>query len=259
MPPLRPLPHLSLLRVSLRHHSTPPPPNPARLTKPSKFVPPSHPSRRPLKDPVNYPGPPTSSNPTKHYPHTLPPPNTLAHSIITSRRLHFWFSLSILAVLGGIVSYSNFVRTNPYAHTVFWEWSRPIASVNSFWVAWRTSYLEQSMKVHQEHQKIGKELEKRAEFRKEHGQDEQEGFGGWKLKEGWEDGRVREAEKLEAVKELAVRKEMEKLKAEAGLGVELPSDRMERELLEKEVEKHEGKKGTLDEVLKGERNWWKFW
>ena len=66
------------------------------LEKPTRFNPPSHPSRR--VKPRVYPGPRLSDEEihrqkTKRYPNMMPPEGTLWHSILHDRKLHAWITL----------------------------------------------------------------------------------------------------------------------------------------------------------------------
>ncbi|KAI5855996.1 hypothetical protein BZA05DRAFT_390283 [Tricharina praecox] len=200
-----------------------------RLAKPTKFTPPSHPSRRPLKDPVHYPGPPlpTSATP-KFYPETLPPPNTLSHRLLTSRRLHFYLSLGILSLLAGSVTLSNFVRTSPHAREIEWSWSAPGQGVRQLVGAWRTSVDEETRRVSEKRRRALEDVEKRGEYRKHHGLEEtgdQGGFGGFGLKKKAATPELAELEGLEGAggqgKEQWVEEELAKLEREA-VGVVLP-------------------------------------
>ncbi|RPB19423.1 hypothetical protein L211DRAFT_634697 [Terfezia boudieri ATCC MYA-4762] len=134
------------LRTSIhpRYYSKPPTSDPTtspRLAKPTRYTPPSHPSRSDFtrtratpQFPLHTPS--SSSSNTKspaHYPTTLPPPGTFSHWFLTSRRLHFYLSLGILTTLAAIASVTNFLRTSPYAKLVpEWRWSNPRECVGGF-------------------------------------------------------------------------------------------------------------------------------
>lgn len=165
-----------------------------RLAKPTKFTPPSHHSRKPLADPVNYPGPPIKQDPKKHYPNTLPPPDTWAHFMLTSRHLHFYVSIGILAVLAGTVSVANFVKTSPFASEIVWEWEHPVDGARSFGAAWKKSVEEESRRTGERRKRMVDDVEKRGEFRRAHGLEqtgEEGGFGGFGTKPRGEDAKTR--------------------------------------------------------------------
>lgn len=70
---------------------------PRVLEKPSKFNPPSHPSRLRSKPRV-YPGPPLSEQQkqdqkTKQYPHMMPPEGTFMNWFLRERSIHVWISM----------------------------------------------------------------------------------------------------------------------------------------------------------------------
>jgi hypothetical protein len=164
-----------------------------RLVKPTKFTPPSHPSRR-VSDPINYPGPPVNSSPTKHYPETMPPPESWAYWALTNRRLHFYLSLSILFVLAGTVSINNFLTNNPFGRMVEWDWSHPGKTMRNFVIAWQLSIEAESARVKEARKRLVEEVEKRGEYRKAHGLEQvgnEGGFGGWSVKSKEEDIRER--------------------------------------------------------------------
>ncbi|KAI5799940.1 hypothetical protein EDC01DRAFT_703638 [Geopyxis carbonaria] len=202
MAPLRTLARLlprTHVRLASSSASTPPK---ARLAKPTKFTPPSHPSRRPA-GPI-YHGPTHTPDETKHYPHTLPPPNTWAHWFLTNRRLHFYLSLGILASLASVVSVTNFLATNPHAASVFWRWNDPVGSVRSLLLAWRDSTEAESARVKAMRRKMVEDVEKRGEYRKAHGLETEESgegaLGGWRLRRGMEDPKVRANAMMEEAK-----------------------------------------------------------
>ena len=201
---------------------------PARLAKPTKFTPPSHPARQPLKDPVHYPGPPVaSSGQPRSYPETLPPPDTLAYRVLTSRRLHFYLSLGILSLLAGTVTVSNFLRTNPHARDIEWSWRKPGASACELVAAWRRSVDDETERVKEKRRRAVEDVEKRGAYRKRHGLEEtgkQGGFGGFGTKTREKDPRAvgLSVDKADRAKEDWVEEELRKVEREA-VGAALPA------------------------------------
>jgi hypothetical protein len=121
----------------------------------------------------------------------MPPPNTWSHWFLSNRQLHFYLSLSILAALAGTVTVNNFLRTSPYATEIAWDWGQPVASGRRFAQAWRKSVEAESARIKELRSRMMEDVEKRGEFRKAHGLEEEGGFGGWGVKKGLEDGRAR--------------------------------------------------------------------
>lgn len=194
MPRLVPIPRFLLPRWQwhqARTYSTPPP----QLAKPTKFTPPSHPSRR-FADPVNYPGPAIKQDPKKHYPNTMPPPDTWAHYFLTSRSLHFYLSLGILASLATTISISNFLAFSPEAQDFEWRWADPMGSLGSFSAAWKASVGARSQRTAEMRRKKVEDMEKRGEYRRAHGLDQPSkegmfaGFGRFGVKTPEEDKRA---------------------------------------------------------------------
>ncbi|KAI5847343.1 hypothetical protein DFP73DRAFT_377030 [Morchella snyderi] len=181
--PLLRVPSLPTTTLPLRRHASTPP---KVLAKPSKYTPPSHPSVTRPRDPLNYPGPPQPPrDPTRRYPNTMPPPNTLAHTLLTSRVLHFYISMGILITLAATVSIRNFLATSPFAANVRWEWMHPYESMRMFLVAVREHTEDQSRRVAEMRRRKVEDVELRGEFRKAHGLEKtgnEGGFGGWGVK-----------------------------------------------------------------------------
>ena len=87
---------------------------PRVLEKPSKFNPPSHPSRLRSKPRV-YPGPPLSEQEkqrqkTKQYPHMMPPEGTFMNWFLRDKSIHVWISMVKLNEFLGIrhILHANF-------------------------------------------------------------------------------------------------------------------------------------------------------
>ncbi|KAI5801515.1 hypothetical protein DFH27DRAFT_557033 [Peziza echinospora] len=186
--------------------------NPPELAKPLKFNPPSHGSRLPRSSAspgyngarsYNFPKDAPQPRHIGEYPHTLPPPDTWRYFFLTNRSLHFYFSLTILFVLAGIVSVTNFMKTSPFAHLVEWDWSAPGRGVASFWDAWRLNMEYQTRLAKEKRERMLEEVEKRGQYRLAHGlekEGDEGGFGGWALKREKTD-EEKEAEGVEEKKD----------------------------------------------------------
>ena len=207
------MPAMSALRPRLRQLARPaaartyasvPPP---QLAKPTRFAPPSHSSRKPLADPVNYPGPAIKQDPLKHYPETLPPPGTWARYILTSRQLHFFLSLGVLTGLAGTMAVANFLKTSPHAGDIDWSWSHPIAASRRFVAAYKLEAEDESRRTAERRKKLVDDVEKRGEYRRAHGLEktgDQGGFGGFGTKPRGEDAKEKvmlEAARLHLIAE----------------------------------------------------------
>jgi len=164
---------------------------PPRLTKPTGYALPSHPSRTPSSPYGRSYSFPTPSRENAFYPNMLPPPGTFTHWFITNRTLHFYLSLSILFTLAGIVSITNFLKTSPYADLVpSWSWDSPIASVRGLWDAVTLHIENESRQAEIRRKERAQEIEKRGGFRKKHGLEKdgaEGGFGGWSLRRSGSD------------------------------------------------------------------------
>lgn len=126
----------------------------------------------------------------------MPPPDTWAHYFLTSRRLHFYLSLGILASLAGTVSISNFLATAPEAQDFEWKWADPAGSLGSFSAAWKASVEAESRRTAEMRRKKVEDMEKRGEYRRAHGLDQPSkegmfsGFGRFSVKRPEEDKRA---------------------------------------------------------------------
>ncbi|KAH0543892.1 hypothetical protein FGG08_001793 [Glutinoglossum americanum] len=186
----RPLPASRLLPATLPRRTlatTTPPPPPRTLEKPTKFTPPSHPSRRPR--PRTYPGPTLTSEDlkrhrTKKYPNMMPGEGTFMHYFLTSRGLHLYITLTTLVLLAIFTTHQSFSKTSPFAHLL-----PPASTLLSSPVKFFSTYVE-VFKLHTAHQSAVtaerrkqkvEDVQKRSQYRKAHGL-EGEGLGGWTAK-----------------------------------------------------------------------------
>ncbi len=193
------------------------PSKPRVLEKPTKFNPPSHPARLNRPPPRQFPGPPLSdaqkaAQKTKKYPHMMPAEGTFMHWFLTNRSIHVWitlvrfpsspptrsttgekrgldctdhkhqgtlFSLSVFTFL------QSFHRTSPFAHmlpsfkTFF---SRPLAYIGQYIEVYKLHTAHITAQTADRRRKKVEDVQKRAEYRKAHGLDKEEGFGGWMAK-----------------------------------------------------------------------------
>ncbi|KAI9792401.1 MAG: hypothetical protein M1816_002285 [Peltula sp. TS41687] len=169
----------------------PPPPPPIGLEKPTKYTPPSHGSRwnRP-QQPRQYPGPSTTTPPVKkrkRYPNTFPEEGTFMYWFLTNRMIHVGITLGTLCTLASIVTYKEFHRTSPFAHMLppAGEFFRhPVAGMQTYIEVFKLNTAHTTEVTMERRKKKVEDVRKRSEYRKAHGLDKDEGFGGWVTKGG---------------------------------------------------------------------------
>ncbi|KAF2496235.1 hypothetical protein BU16DRAFT_526744 [Lophium mytilinum] len=159
------------------------------LEKPEKFNPPSHGRRLPKAKPKSY-GPELTAAQketmaTKKYPHMMPPKNSFLYNFLHDRWIHTWISLGILLTLGIWAFYINFITTTPYADLVPTRAdfrSHPIDSFFKLVEVYKMHVAYVSAQTAERRRKNVEDVTKRAEYRKAHGLDQNQGFGGWTAK-----------------------------------------------------------------------------
>ena len=80
---------------------------------------------------------------------------------------------------------TNFLRTSPFAHLVYWDWAHPMAGMASLVDAVKMHMEEGSRQAQEKRKWKLDDLEKRAEYRKAHGLEKEGsegGFGGWSFR-----------------------------------------------------------------------------
>ncbi|KAF2813355.1 uncharacterized protein BDZ99DRAFT_460608 [Mytilinidion resinicola] len=186
-------PHTRLFRptllLSARHASSKDATKPIVLEKPEKFNPPSHGRRLPKAKPKSY-GPELTATQKemmarKKYPHMMPPKNSFLYKFLHDRWIHTWISLGILLTLGSWAFYINFITTTPYADLVPTRAdfkSHPIDSFFKFIEVYKMHVAYVSAQTAERRRKNVEDVTKRAEYRKAHGLDQNQGFGGWTAK-----------------------------------------------------------------------------
>ena len=148
------------------------------LEKPSRFNPPSHPSRRAARGPARaYPGPPLPeaarrAQATRQYPNMMPPEGSFGHWFLTNRSIHIWITLGTLFSLAGFTFVDNFRRTSPFAHLlpaardlVWHPWSSVRACVEVLRL--HTAYV--SAQTAERRKTRLDDVQKRRDFRDAHG------------------------------------------------------------------------------------------
>ncbi|KAH9223404.1 hypothetical protein DL95DRAFT_420129 [Leptodontidium sp. 2 PMI_412] len=159
------------------------------LEKPTKFNPPSHGARL-RKEAPRYPGPKLSeeeaaAQKAKKYPNMMPPDGTFMHWFVNNRAIHLYITLGTLFGLATSVWVTNFKRNSPFADMLP-AWSQlfvhPIAFFRTFMevVKMNSDYI--TAETMERRKRKVEDVAKRAAYRKAHGLDKDEGFGGWTAK-----------------------------------------------------------------------------
>ncbi|TGO30861.1 hypothetical protein BPAE_0003g01470 [Botrytis paeoniae] len=164
-------------------------PKPLVLEKPTKFNPPSHPARL-RKDPPRYPGPQLSAEEiarqsVKKYPNMMPPEGTFMHWFLNNKSIHIWIALGTLSTLAGGVWITNFKRDSPFGDMLP-EWPQlflhPIAFTRTCYEVLQLHTVHVTAETMERRKHKVEDVAKRAAYRKAHGLDKDEGFGGWTAK-----------------------------------------------------------------------------
>ncbi|KAH0381330.1 hypothetical protein KCU92_g7024, partial [Aureobasidium melanogenum] len=208
----------SLLASRPASTSSKPAPKGRLLEKPTRFNPPSHPARLPRRNrqpafQVPLSAKEKEQQKRKQYPHMMPPEGTFFHWFLTNRTIHVWITMSILISLAFFTWLNNFLTNTPYLdqlppNNMFF--SHPIAFLSRYAEIYNLHSQYVSIQTAELRRNKVDDVRKRAEFRKAHGLNEEEGvFGGWTARDGGE--KKDEGEVLGAVgNEMPVSKEVQK-------------------------------------------------
>ncbi|PBP21330.1 hypothetical protein BUE80_DR007907 [Diplocarpon rosae] len=162
---------------------------PLVLEKPTKFNPPSHGARL-RKEAPRYPGPRLSAEEatlqkTKKYPNMMPPEGSFLYWFINNRSIHLFISLGTLFGLASTVWVSNFKANSPFADMLP-SWSQllfhPIVSLRSFFEVVKMNSDYVTAETMERRKRKVEDVAKRAAYRKAHGLDKDDSFGGWTAK-----------------------------------------------------------------------------
>ncbi|MCJ1400277.1 hypothetical protein MMC11_003481 [Xylographa trunciseda] len=115
----------------------------------------------------------------------MPPEGSFMRWFLTNRSIHIWITLSTLTSLALFTFATNFRRTSPYANllpssdTFF---SHPIDFISQCVEVYKmhTAYI--SAATAERRKKRVEDVQKRAQYRKAHGLDNEQGLGGWTAK-----------------------------------------------------------------------------
>ncbi|KAG9551253.1 hypothetical protein KCU77_g4482, partial [Aureobasidium melanogenum] len=208
----------SLLASRPASTSSKPVPKGRLLEKPTRFNPPSHPARLPRRNrqpafQVPLSAKEKEQQKRKQYPHMMPPEGTFFHWFLTNRTIHVWITMSILISLAFFTWLNNFLTNTPYLdqlppNNMFF--SHPIAFLSRYAEVYNLHSQYVSIQTAELRKNKVDDVRKRAEFRKAHGLNEEEGvFGGWSARDSGE--KKEEGEILGSVgNEMPVSKEVQK-------------------------------------------------
>nr|POE47769.1 hypothetical protein CFP56_01100 [Quercus suber] len=162
-----------LLLPTSRHASTSPP-KPRVLEKPERFNPPSHPSR--IRPKPKYYGPDLNEHErraqrTRKYPHMMPAEGTFLHWFLTNRNIHLFISMDFLTT----TPYRNLLPPNSMAI------AHPFSYLARWWEVYRLHVEHVSAETAERRKARVDDAEKRKEYRKAHGIEDQEKklLGSW--------------------------------------------------------------------------------
>ncbi|EPE27317.1 hypothetical protein GLAREA_03232 [Glarea lozoyensis ATCC 20868] len=186
---------------------------PLVLEKPTHFRPPSHGQRR-VKEAPRYPGPKLSeeeeaARKTRKYPNMMPAEGTFMHWFINNKSIHLTITLGTLFTLATTVYFNNLKRSSPYADLlpglsdVFFH---PIQSTRTFGEVIRLTGDYNTIQTMERRKAKVEDVTKRDAYRKAHGLDKDEGFGGWTARAAGEEmgGGLRVPDEKPKVAEVAV-------------------------------------------------------
>nr|POE56103.1 hypothetical protein CFP56_75438 [Quercus suber] len=175
-----------LLLSTFRHASTSPP-KPRVLEKPERFNPPSHPSR--IRSKPKYYGPDLSEHErkaqrTRQYPHMMPAEGTFLHWFLTNRNIHLFISMTILVTLVVTVWLQDFLTTTPFRNLLppnSMAITHPFSYLARWWEVYRLHVDHVSAETAERRKARVDDAEKRKEYRKAHGIEDQEKklLGSW--------------------------------------------------------------------------------
>jgi len=107
------------------------------------------------------------------------------HWFLHNKTIHVYIALSTLSTMAITVWITNFKRDSPFADMLP-EWSQflvhPIDSTRQFVEVLRLSTEAKSAETLERRNARMDDVAKRAQYRKAHGLDQNQGFGGWTLK-----------------------------------------------------------------------------
>ncbi|KAL8730301.1 MAG: hypothetical protein Q9166_004184 [cf. Caloplaca sp. 2 TL-2023] len=140
--------------------------------------------------PRQFPGPPLSQaqkeeQKFKKYPNMMPPEGTFMFWFLNSRLLHMSICLSILFSLSVVVFVENFHRTTPFIDMLppgreFW--SHPFKFVATYGKVYKMSTDHITAETAARRKKKVDDVQKRSRYRKAHGLEDEQGWGGWTAK-----------------------------------------------------------------------------
>ncbi|KAI9888661.1 MAG: hypothetical protein M1814_006558 [Vezdaea aestivalis] len=210
---------------AVRFYSKKPSPKSRVLEKPTKFVPPSHPSR--LVNPKKQWIPPlpqreVEAQKARSYPNTLPPPNTWSHWIIHHKSLHFMITMTVLSALA-LYTWLERDKEAPYSHMrppLTMLFTNPIQFYNLNFEVLKLNTQHRSMEVGRNRKRDADDAEKIKEYRKAHGLPQGGSLGSW-----FNRGKITKEGDAEADTTAADQEKQDKVPPEAEEGGQQPKRR----------------------------------
>jgi len=122
---------------------------------------------------------------TKKYPNMMPPEGTFSHWLLHNRSIHVYIALGTLFSLASIVFVTNFKRDSPVADMippVTQLFLHPIKYCRTWLEVLRLHQAAVTAETQERRKRKVEDVAKRSAYRKAHGLDKNEGFGGWMAK-----------------------------------------------------------------------------
>lgn len=115
----------------------------------------------------------------------MPAEGTVMHRLLHSKGIHVWITLSTLSMLAGAVWIENFKRSSPFAEMLP-RWTQlflhPIKFFRTFLEVVKLESDRSTAETMERRRAKVEDVQKRAAYRKAHGLDKDDTFGGWTAK-----------------------------------------------------------------------------
>ncbi|KAI9799292.1 MAG: hypothetical protein M1833_004170 [Piccolia ochrophora] len=112
----------------------------------------------------------------------MPPKDSFMYWFLTDRTIHLWITMGTLSLLAIFTFFTNFRRTSPFSHMlpppreIF---SHPISFLSSYVEVFKLHTAHTSAETAERRKRKVDDVQKRDRYRKAHGLDQNQGFGGW--------------------------------------------------------------------------------
>jgi hypothetical protein len=121
----------------------------------------------------------------KKYPNMMPPEGSFMHWFIHNKSIHMWITMGTLFSMASFVWLTNFRKNSPFADMLPSFGSlfvHPIATTRTFFEVLKLNSDHTTAETMERRKRKVEDVQKRAAYRKAHGMDTDEGFGGWTAK-----------------------------------------------------------------------------